>query len=334
MKRVEISAYGAPEEVVACIDAPEVGTPGPGEVVFDVLAFPINPADMSFCRGAYRLRPPLPATPGAECVGRVTAVGAGVTDLAPGDLVINLDRENWAQRRRVAANRAVRLPAALDTPELILQAAMIRINPPTALLLMSEFVDLRPGDWMIQNVANSSVGRMIVRLAKERGVNVLCVTRRADVFAELTALGAAACVLDGPDLSADAAKLTGGAPVRLGLDAVAGEASGRMAGCLAEDGVLVVYGSMSKEPATIPSLAFVARGLAVRGFMLGRFLDIRPPEAVRAVYARTAQEVIDGVIRAPIDSLYPIEDIRDAVAHALAAGRNGKILVTPQRDRV
>jgi len=56
---------------------PDVGAPDAGEVV-DVLAFPINPADVSFCNGSYRLRPPLPATPGAECIGRVTAVGACV----------------------------------------------------------------------------------------------------------------------------------------------------------------------------------------------------------------------------------------------------------------
>src|SRR5213592_4509356 len=82
MKKVEITAYGAPEEVERCVDVPDVGPPGPGEIVFDVLAFPINPADVSFCRGSYRLRPPLPATPGAECVGRVAAVGAGVRGAA------------------------------------------------------------------------------------------------------------------------------------------------------------------------------------------------------------------------------------------------------------
>ena len=65
MKKVEITAYGAPEEVARCIAAADLGEPGPNEVVFDVLAFPINPADISFCRGSYRLRPPLPAIPGA-----------------------------------------------------------------------------------------------------------------------------------------------------------------------------------------------------------------------------------------------------------------------------
>src|ERR1700751_4405517 len=102
MKRIDITAYGAPEEVAQCIEVQDVGDPGPGELVFDVLAFPINPADISFCRGTYRLRPPLPATPGAEGVGRVVAVGPGVTDVKPGDLVINMQRENWVQRRRVS----------------------------------------------------------------------------------------------------------------------------------------------------------------------------------------------------------------------------------------
>src|SRR5271157_4663045 len=101
MKKIEITAYGAPEEVARCVDAPDVGAPAAGEIVFDVLAFPINPADVSFCRGSYRLRPPLPATPGAECVGRVAAVGASVIQVRPGDLVVNMQRENWVQRRRI-----------------------------------------------------------------------------------------------------------------------------------------------------------------------------------------------------------------------------------------
>src|SRR4029077_15484524 len=73
MKKVEITAYGAPEAVAHCIEAPDVGAPGAGEIVFDVLAFPINPADLSMIRGNYRLQPPLPATPGAECVGDLAA---------------------------------------------------------------------------------------------------------------------------------------------------------------------------------------------------------------------------------------------------------------------
>src|SRR5438132_4886979 len=91
MKQILIDRYGPPEEVARCAEVPDVGAPAAGEVGFDVLACPINPADVSFCRGTYRLKPPLPATPGAECVGRVTAVGASVSDVRPGDLVVNSD---------------------------------------------------------------------------------------------------------------------------------------------------------------------------------------------------------------------------------------------------
>src|SRR4051794_17818662 len=162
MKKVEIAAYGAPEEVARCVEAPDVGPPGPGEIVFDVLAFPINPADLSFCRGNYRLTPSLPATPGAECVGRIAAVGAGVEGLRVGDLVINMQRENWAQRRRIRAADAIPLPAGVD----LAQAAMLRINPATALLLLEDHVALKPADWVMQDVANSAVGRHLIVLAK------------------------------------------------------------------------------------------------------------------------------------------------------------------------
>src|SRR5436189_5932691 len=113
MKQILIDRYGPPEEVARCAQVPDVGAPAAGEVVFDVLAFPINPADVSFCRGSYRLRPELPATPGAECVGRVAAVGGGVSQVRPGDLVVNMQRENWVQRRRVRAEDAIPVPAGL-----------------------------------------------------------------------------------------------------------------------------------------------------------------------------------------------------------------------------
>src|SRR2546426_10946805 len=125
MKQILIDRYGPPEEVARCAEVPDVGAPAAGEVVFDVLAFPINPADVSFCRGSYRLKPPLPATPGAECVGRVTAVGAGGTHVKPGDLGINLQRENWAQQRRVKGDDVVAVAAGIH----IQKAAMLRLHP-------------------------------------------------------------------------------------------------------------------------------------------------------------------------------------------------------------
>jgi len=325
MKRIDITAYGAPEQVAHCVDVPDVGGPGPGEVVFDILAFPINPADISFCRGSYRLRPPLPATPGAEGLGRVVAVGAGVAHVKPGDLVINMQRENWAQRRRVKAEDAIPIPAGLDPA----QAAMLRINPPTALLLLEDHAPLGPGDWVIQNVANSAVGRHIIVLAKARGVHTINVVRRDDVAGELRDLGADVVLKEGSDLAERARTATGGAPIRLGIDAVSGDACKRIGDCIAEGGIVVSYGSMSGQDPTMSRAAVNMRGVNLTGFNLGRGLAKRTPEQVRAIYADLAEKLRSATLKAPIDAFYPIEEIRSALVRAQQGGRHGKVIVLP-----
>ena len=296
MKQVLLERYGAPAEAVRCVDVPDVGAPTAGEVVFDVLAFPINPADLSMCRGTYRLRPTLPAGIGAECVGRVAAVGAGVAHVKPGDRVINLQRENWVQRRRVKGDDVIPVPAGLDG----LQAAMLRINPPTALLLLSDLVPLLPGDWIIQNVANSAVGRFVIRLARARGVRTVNVVRRESLFAELTALGADVCVVDGPDVAETVRTQSGGASIRLGLDAVSGRATARISACVGEGGVVCNYGSMSGEDPIMPRAKLVGDGQTLVGFILGRALATRSLAEIRAIYAELGEQVGQGLLTAPV----------------------------------
>lgn len=325
MKQVVLELYGAPADAVRCVEAPDPGAPAPGEVVFDVLAFPINPADLSMCRGTYRLRPPLPAGIGAECVGRVTAVGDGVAHVKAGDLVINLQRENWTQRRRVAADDVIPVPPGLDR----LQAAMLRINPPTARLLLTDLVELRPGDWIIQNVANSAVGRFVIRLGRARGVRTVNVVRREALAAELAPLGADVCVVDGPDLADRVKAATDGASIRLGLDAVSGQATARISTCVGERGVVCNYGSMSGEDPVMPRSKLIGEGQSLVGFILGRALAPRSRAEVRAIYGELAEQVRAGLLTAPVEQIYPIEEIRAAVAHAEQGGRRGKILVAP-----
>ena len=325
MKQVLLDRYGAPAEAVRCAEVPDVGAPAAGEVVFDVLAFPINPADLSMCRGTYRLRPALPAGIGAECVGRVAAVGAGVTHVRPGDRVINLQRDNWTQRRRVKGDDVIPVPAGLDDH----QAAMLRINPPTALLLLSDLVALRPGDWVVQNVANSAVGRFVIRLARARGARTVNVVRRESLFAELTALGADVCVVDGPDVADVVTERTGGASVRLGLDAISGRATARISACVGEGGVVCNYGSMSGEDPVMPRGKLIGEGQTLVGFILGRALATRSLVGIRAIYAELGEQVRQGLLTAPVEKVYAIDDIRTAVAHAERGERVGKILVAP-----
>jgi mitochondrial enoyl-[acyl-carrier protein] reductase / trans-2-enoyl-CoA reductase len=326
MKQAVLERYGPPEEVVRCVEVPDVGTPGAGEVVFDVLAFPINPADISMCKGSYRLRPTLPATLGAECIGRVTAVGRGVTHVKPADLVITLQRENWAQQRRVRGDDVIPVPSGID----VQQGAMLRINPATALLLLTDIVaDLKPGDWVVQNVANSAVGRLVIRLTRARGIKTMNVVRRQALFDDLRALGADACVVDGPDLAETVKSLSGGAPIRLGLDAVSGRATARLSLCVGEGGVVCNYGSMSGEDPVMARSALSGNGQTLVGFILGRALGQRSLPQIRAIYADLGEQILNGALSAPIEKIYPIEEIKAALAHAQRGERSGKILVTP-----
>lgn len=325
MKQVLIDRYGTPWDVARCADVPDVGEPAADEVVLDVLAFPINPADMWFCKGSYRLKPPLPATPGAECVGRVAAVGSAVKHVKTGDLVINLQRENWTQRRRVKGDDAIPLPSGID----LRQAAMVRINPPTAQLMLSDFVDLGAGGWVIQNVANSAVGRLLIVQAHQRGLRTVNVVRRADLADELKALGADVVLVDGDGLAERVAQATGNAAIRLGVEAVGGAATGRIVDCVATEGTVVHYGSMSGEDPKVTRSNFIYRGVKLTGFMLGRGLAKRSAAKIREIYAGLATQVMAGTLYAPVDTVYPIEKIKDALAHADRGGRNGKILVAP-----
>jgi len=155
------------------------------------------------------------------------------------------------------------------------------------------------------------------------------VVRRESLFAELRALGADACVVDGPDLAETVRAQTGGAPIRLGLDAVSGRATARLSSCVGEGGVVCNYGSMSGEDPVMARSALTGSGQTLVGFILGRGLATRSLAQIRAIYADLGEQVLKGVLSAPVEKVYPIEEIKAALAHAQRGERSGKILVAP-----
>jgi NADPH:quinone reductase-like Zn-dependent oxidoreductase len=325
MKQVRFIAFGTPHEVAACLEVPDVGAPGPNEVVIEVLAFPINPADLLTISGGYAVRPQLPATLGAECVGRIAAVGANVRQLAVGDRVINLGRDNWCQRRKVPAAQALKVPGDAD----VLQLAMLKVNPATARLMLRDYLDLQPGDWVIQDAANSGVGTNLIRLAHVDGIRTVNVVRRASLTEPLQALGADVVVVDGADLAARVQEATGGAPIRLAIDAIGGDMVLRLADCLAEGGTVVNYGLLSGQPCQLSAHHTIFKGITLRGFWLQKALTSMARPEIEKLYAELGARVADGTIHVEIEATYPIEEIKAALAHAEQEGRSGKILVLP-----
>jgi mitochondrial enoyl-[acyl-carrier protein] reductase / trans-2-enoyl-CoA reductase len=325
MKQVRFAAFGTPHEVAACVEVPDVGAPGPDEVVVEVMAFPINPADLLTITGAYAVRPKLPATLGAEGVGRVVEVASQVKAVAPGDLVMIIARDNWCQRRRLPADMVMKLPKGGD----ILQLAMLKVNPATALLMLRNYAELQPGDWLIQDAANSGVGTNLIRLASADGIRTVNVVRRESLVDPLKAIGANVVVVDGDDLAGRVQKATGGAPVKLAIDAIGGEIVLRLADCLAEGGTVVNYGLLSGTPCMLGAHHTIFKGVTLTGFWLQRALNSMARPDLEALYADLAERVRSGALRVEIEKTYPIEEIKAALAHAEREGRGGKILVTP-----
>ncbi len=325
MKQVQFIAFGEPKDVTDCVDVADVGPPGEGDVVVDIDAFPINPADLLTISGGYAVKPDLPATLGAEGTGRVTDIGQGVTGLKIGDQVIMLGRENWCQRRRVPAETVVKVPGDAD----VLQLAMLKVNPATALLMLKNYVQLQPGDWLIQDAANSGVGASLIKLAKMEGVRTVNVVRRPELIDTLKGQGADVVVVDGDDLAERVAAETGDGSIKLAIDAVGGSQITRLADCLAEGGTVVNYGLLSGEPCQIRADQTIFKGITLTGFWLQKELTSMALADAQKLYQDLGARVLAGDLHVDVEATYPIEGIRDAVDHAGRSGRGGKILVLP-----
>jgi len=324
VKIVEFHGFGAAHEVARCVDMAEPDPPVRGEVLVEVEAFPINPVDLLTISGRYAVRPPLPALPGSEALGRVISVGEGVTQVSAGDRVVMMGRENWAQRKTIRAGEAI--PIRVDADPL--QLAMLKINPATAYLMLTRYRELAAGDWLIQNAANSGVGTYLISLAKARGVRTVNVVRRDDLVAPLKERGADIVLVDGPDLAERVAEAIGDGNMPVAIDAVAGEATGRLARCLSEGGVVVNYGLLSGMPCAIDPHMVVFRGITLTGFWLVNFLGAMSGGDRASLYAELAERVASGELHVDVEAVYPIEEIKTALEHAARAGRDGKILVT------
>jgi NADPH:quinone reductase-like Zn-dependent oxidoreductase len=330
MKRLHLVAHGDPSAVVTLVDVPEP-TPGADEVVIAMEAAAVHLADIKIMKGEEGFRREMfPFVPGYEGVGRVERVGSAVTTYKAGDRVFPWwGAGTFAQKIVVPAAKA--LPAPPGEAE---QLALMMVNGMTAVVLLEDFADFAPGEWLLQNGANSNCGRYLVVLAKERGVRTVNVVRRPEMAAELTALGADAVVIDCADpkeLKARVDAATGGAPLKIGIDMVAGAATNRIAQCVADNGTVVNYGYISGEMCQIHFTQLFWRNVKLVGMSTMRGLAKRDMATIRAIYADLAAKISDGRLKAAIAGTYPLARFAEAFAHAQRTGseRDGKVILRP-----
>ena len=317
-----LTQFGPAAESLTVQDIPSL-QPAENEILLEMIAAPINPADINVIEGKYGELPTLPATIGNEGVGRVSRVGSGVTNVAPGQLVLPMGFGTWTQEMVVPAAGVVPLPEGLD----VFQAAMLTVNPATAWRILHDFVTLEPGDWIVQNAANSGVGRSTIQLARALGWKTLNVVRRPELADELKAIGADVVVTEESDLRKEVKSLCGGKKPKLALNAVGGASGLNVANSLAAGGTMVTFGAMSKQSLKIPNGLLIFQNLKFCGFWLKRWREKAPQELLQSTYAQLAAHLKAGTLSTPVHKVFPLSDVVNAVAEASLEMRAGKVLL-------
>ena len=315
MKAIQLKAYGSPVDNVGFVDIDEIGSIKNDEVVIKVLYSPVNPSDLLLMQGTYAIQPKLPSVIGGEGVGRVVSVGTAVTTVKSGDIVtIPFGTFAWSEKVVAKAARLIVLPANVD----LQQAAMLSINPPTAVLLLEEFVSLNAGDWIVLNAANASVSHAIISVARSRGLKTLGIVRRKEAVDIALKAGADVVLVDDENVVAEAKKATDNAEIKLGLDAVGGKATNTIAQILGNEGRLVIYAMMSREPITVSQVGLIFRRIQIHGFFM--YLPYYLPKLKNAML-ESLELLAKGKLNVPVAEIYPPERVKEAIQHTINGGK-------------
>ena len=318
MKAIHLTAYGDPAQNLMLVEVSEPNAPSEGEALVRLEYAPIDYSDLLLANGMYHLKPKLPSVIGGEGAGIVEAIGPEVTSVKAGDRVtIPFGTFTWSEKVLAPAQGLFVVPPSVDAKT----AAMLNINPTTAVLLLDAFVKLKPKDWIVLNAANSQVGRCLIAIAKSRDLNVIGIVRRPELIPEIEKLGADFVDVESPELSKRIQIATSGTPMSLGLDAVGGPATATMASLLSPDAHLVSYAPLSGLPIHVLHADLIGKRLTIHGFWM--YHEEYLPK-MRAALTEATKVVASGKLSLSFTTTYKPSQIKEAIEHSQ---RGGKVLL-------
>lgn len=303
--------------------------PGPGEVLVQLIASPINPSDLMFIQGKYGFRKPLPVVPGFEASGRVVSSGSGlfakfllgkrVTCSAPksGD-------GTWAEYMKVPAASCFPIPDSINGE----QASMMLVNPFTAWA----FLDLAQSEKakaVVQTAAGSQLGKMFTRMAEGVGIKVIQVVRRKEQKAELLKSGAkyVLCSSD-DDFESQLRQLSSKLRAKIAFDAVGGETTFILSRALPPGARVVVYGGLSEQDPHASLASLIFEGKKIEGFWLSHWITRKNLVALTLIW-RKIQKKIGNEFRSEIWESIPLAQAEKALKLYSEQMSGGKILLRP-----
>lgn len=323
MKAVLMTRAGSLDAL--CVGETPAPVPGPGELLIDVRAAGVNPADWKIIeRGFAGWK--FPKAVGLDAAGTVAATGAGVTGFATGDRVYYhgsfAGLGAYAQQVVTPSHVVAKLP---DSVPFEVAAAMPTAGF-TAYQVIEDRFRLGPGDFVLIHAGAGGVGGIAIQLARRHGATVLatCSAANADYVRSLGAHHTIDYHTD--DVGRRVADLTAGHGADAILDtvgpAVGGAAIGMLAfqGCLACCVGLPDLGSLQPLPRGI-QIVDVALGWA---YVAG---DRRAQERLAHYGHELAQLVAAGLVRPTLTEVFEFADAIEALARNKAGRQRGKLVI-------
>lgn len=323
MKAIRVHACGGPE--VLRYDELPSPSPQAGEALVEIAAAGVNFIDVQHREGRYK-GPALPFTVGSEAAGTVTAVGAGVTEVAVGDRVAYaMVVGAYASHAVVPAKRLVKVPEGID----LRTAAAVMLQGLTAHYLTHSTYPLKPGDTALVHAAAGGAGQLVTQVARLRGATVYGTVGGEAKAAIARAAGAAATIdYRTQDFEAEVRTLTNGRGVDVVYDSVGKDTFDKSLGCLRPRGMLALFGFSSGPVAPFDPALLGAKGsLFLTRPGLNQYIATRDELVARAndLFAWLAA----GKLKVTIDRVWPLAEAAEA-HRALEARRTaGKLLLVP-----
>jgi len=326
MRAIRIEATGGAEQLR--LENIPVPTPQSGEIRFRVEAAGINFIDIYQRSGLYPV--PLPATPGSEAAGTVTAIGAGVTGFKVGDRVATAKASGgYAEEAIAPAEHVVPVPAGVD----LKVAGAVMLQGMTAHYLACSTFELKAGDTALVHAAAGGVGLLLTQIAKLRGARVIGTVGTDEKAQIARAAGADEVVLYGQeDFSVAARRFSGGAGVHVVYDSVGKDTFDRSLASLRPRGMMVSFGNSSGPVPPFAPLQLAKGGsLYLTRPTLGHYTQTRAELLHRAT--ELFDWILAGRLKVTIGREFPLAQAADAHRALESRQTTGKVILIPAGER-
>jgi len=313
-KAIRIHEYG--DASVLRWEPVELSPPDPGEAQVRQQAVGLNFIDVYHRTGLYPV-PRLPSGIGLEAAGVVEAVGAGVSEVAPGDRVAYAGGPlgAYAEARNLPANRLVQLPDAISDH----QAAAMMLQGMTAEYLLRRVYRVQAGDTILFHAAAGGVGLIACQWAHHLGAIVIGTVGSQEKAELARAHGCTHPILyREEDFHERVKEITGGAGVPVVYDSVGRDTFDKSLDCLSPRGLMVSFGQSSGK---VPPLDLGI--LSAKGSLFVTRPTLMTYAASRGDLVESAGALFDvvtsGAVRIEVNQTFPLAEA--ARAHQALEGR-------------